>query len=158
MEADGDNPTSLARKSNGRIKQPQLFKFLEGTSKEPRVSTMQPLADHYKVPVQAFFDPLIADEVAAERFGLPKRRSTLARASASPIISDRQRRVLADLADLLPEDAERFEAEIHALADKMRRHRAFVLKQAGVSSVHATTPTAVDPASEASQGKAEHQA
>jgi hypothetical protein len=56
MERDGDNPNSLSAKLKGRIKQPQIYKFVTGTAKEPRRATLQPLAEHYDVPIEAFYD------------------------------------------------------------------------------------------------------
>lgn len=61
MRRSGDNPNSLAAKLNNRTKQPQIYKFLEGISKEPRRSTLQPVADYYKVNVEAFYSPKVAD-------------------------------------------------------------------------------------------------
>lgn len=150
MAEDGDNPHSLAKKLNNRVKQPQLWKFLEGMAKEPRVSSMQPLADHYKIPVQAFYDPRIADEVAAQRFGRSKQQPP-PRAVSAPIISDRERRVLMNLADLLPEDSERFEAEIEALAEKMRRHRTHVLQEVGLATNRAAEAPSRRPAAHATR-------
>lgn len=60
MERAGDNPNSLATKVRGKTKQPQIFKFLAGVSKEPRRSTLEPLADHYGIPVDAFYDKELA--------------------------------------------------------------------------------------------------
>lgn len=39
--------------------------------------------------------------------------------------------LLADLEDLLPEDRNRFVAEVHARAEQMRRHRDYLLGKAG---------------------------
>jgi hypothetical protein len=61
MARDGDNPHSLSVKLKGRIKQPQIYKFVTGTAKEPRRSTLAPLAEHYEIPVEAFYDPSTAD-------------------------------------------------------------------------------------------------
>lgn len=63
MELSGDNPNSLAGKLRQKTKQPQLFKFLSGISKEPRRSTLQPVADFYKINVEAFYDPAVAAQV-----------------------------------------------------------------------------------------------
>lgn len=60
MERDGDNPNSLSVKLKKRVTQPQLYKFLTGTSKEPRRSTLQPVAEHYDVPIDAFYDSAVA--------------------------------------------------------------------------------------------------
>lgn len=65
MERSGDNPNSLAAKLNQKTKQPQIYKFLEGIAKEPRRSTLQPVADHYGISVEAFYDPALATLVFA---------------------------------------------------------------------------------------------
>ncbi len=64
MARDGDNPHSLSVKLRGRIKQPQIYKFVTGAAKEPRRSTLQPLAEHYDVPIDAFYDATVAAGVA----------------------------------------------------------------------------------------------
>lgn len=60
MRRSGDNPNSLAMKLKNRTRQPQIYKFLEGIAKEPRRSTLDPVADFYKVKVEAFYSPVIA--------------------------------------------------------------------------------------------------
>lgn len=51
---------------------------------------------------------------------------------AVDLLDSAQTKVLQDLSDLLPEDAEQFRTAISDLADKMRRHRAVVLKREGL--------------------------
>lgn len=55
MKTAGDNTNSLSAKLNNKTTQPQIFKFLNDTTKEPKRSTLSPIADHYGVPVDAFF-------------------------------------------------------------------------------------------------------
>ncbi len=62
MRRTGDNPNSLAAKVKHQTKQPQIYKFLAGISREPKRSTLQPIADFYKVDVEAFYNPSKADE------------------------------------------------------------------------------------------------
>lgn len=64
MARNGENPNSLSAKLNNKVTQPQLHRFVRGTSKEPRRSTLQPVAEHYDVPLDAFYDPTIAEQVA----------------------------------------------------------------------------------------------
>jgi len=64
MTRDGDNPNSLSVKLKGRIKQPQIYKFITGAAREPRRSTLQPLAEHYDIPIEAFYDAAVAATVA----------------------------------------------------------------------------------------------
>jgi hypothetical protein len=67
MDDAGLNPNSLSAATRGRTKQPQIFRFVNGLSKEPKRSTLEPLADYFGVPVDAFFDPLEAQKVADMR-------------------------------------------------------------------------------------------
>lgn len=63
MKRDGDNPSTLSTKLNHKPQQPQIFKFLQNVSKEPRRSTLKPVADHYGISVDAFYDPDLADRI-----------------------------------------------------------------------------------------------
>lgn len=62
MDRAGDNPNSLSAKS--KVPQPTIFRFLNGTAKEPRLSTMMPIAKVYGVPVEAFFSETVLRQVA----------------------------------------------------------------------------------------------
>lgn len=75
MAIYGDNPNSLAMKLQAKgVKQPQIYKFHTGQTKEPRRSTLTPVADFYKVPIEAFFNEELAGELLAklESGWLPK--------------------------------------------------------------------------------------
>lgn len=75
MSTYGDNPNSLAVKlESQKVKQPQLHKFVTGKTVEPKRSTLKPVADFYKVPVDAFFNDELALELLAklEAGWLPK--------------------------------------------------------------------------------------
>lgn len=54
--------------------------------------------------------------------------------------------LLADLDDLLPEDIERFKAEIHERAEQMRRHRDYLLTKAGAKEIASAAKVAHIPA------------
>lgn len=60
MEKNGENPYSLSIKLKNAVKQPQIYRFVTGIAREPRRSTMQPIADHYGIPVEAFYDEQLA--------------------------------------------------------------------------------------------------
>lgn len=60
MSRAGDTANSLARKA--KVPQPTIYRFLSGTAAEPRVSTFEPIARHYGVPVEAF----LSDRARAE--------------------------------------------------------------------------------------------
>lgn len=53
LDQKGENPLSLSKKT--RVPQPTLFRLLSGDTKEPRRSTLLPIAKHYGFPVEAFF-------------------------------------------------------------------------------------------------------
>lgn len=52
MDLHGDNPNSLAQKS--KVPQSTIFRFISGTAKEPRLSTLEKLARTYAIPVEVF--------------------------------------------------------------------------------------------------------
>lgn len=56
MKRRGFNPTSLAAATRDRTKQPQIHRFLTGESKEPRRSTLAPVAEVLQIPVAALLD------------------------------------------------------------------------------------------------------
>lgn len=68
MERDGLNPNSLAKKTNGRTKQPQIFRFLSGEAKEPKRSTLEPVAEVFGIEVDALFDRRVAAQVFKRLF------------------------------------------------------------------------------------------
>lgn len=53
MEKHGENPFSLAAKTG--VSQPSIRRILLGLTKEPRHSTLQPIADFFGVDVNVFF-------------------------------------------------------------------------------------------------------
>lgn len=57
MDRRGENPHALAAAVKNATKQPQIHKFLAGIAKEPRRTTLQPVADYYGISVDAFYDP-----------------------------------------------------------------------------------------------------
>lgn len=69
MELRGYNPTSLAAAVRNATKQPQIHRFLSGEASEPRRTTLQPIADHFKVDVEAFYSPRKAGEEWAKVTG-----------------------------------------------------------------------------------------
>ncbi|MGE4370937.1 MAG: helix-turn-helix domain-containing protein [Burkholderiaceae bacterium] len=68
MDRAGDNPNSLSTKS--KVPQPTIFRFLNGTAKEPRLRTMTSIARVYGVPVEAFFsDTALKETMGRLRLG-----------------------------------------------------------------------------------------
>lgn len=72
MDRDELNSSSLARliKSAGVSEkpttQPQIHKFLGGKAVEPKRATLQPVADYFKIPIDAFYDGQTAERVMEE--------------------------------------------------------------------------------------------
>lgn len=64
MEKRGLNPNSLAKASGA--KQPQIHRFLTGVSREPRRSTLEPVAAYFGIPVEALFSEGAALDAATE--------------------------------------------------------------------------------------------
>lgn len=64
MTRAGDNPHSLATKLKRPPLQSQVHRFLAGTAKEPRRSTLHPVAVHYDIPLDALYDSVQATLVA----------------------------------------------------------------------------------------------
>lgn len=54
------NPTSLAKKVKFPKRQSNLAKYLDDPAMQPRINTMKPFADFFKINVQAFYDDRIA--------------------------------------------------------------------------------------------------
>ena len=83
MDAAGDNAHAVATSLKKQSLQSYIWKFVNGKAKEPKRSSLQPLADRYRVPVDAFYDPALAERIAVER-GLRVARSGQATPSAKP--------------------------------------------------------------------------
>lgn len=80
MDAAGDNAYAVATSLKKPALQSYIWKFLNGKAKEPRRASLQPLADRYRVPVDAFYDPSLAERIAVER-GLLVGRAASERSS-----------------------------------------------------------------------------
>lgn len=125
MERDKENSHSLAKKLGGKPSQPQIFKFLKGVAKEPRRATLEPLAAHYGIPVEAFYDQDIAEQ-AAVTLGLvgSAAREPGAAYAAKPAaemqLTTRQLQLLRDLDDMAPSRASKFYDAIHEAAEEAR--------------------------------------
>lgn len=69
MALRGHNATSLSKEMRGATSQPQIYRFLTGEAMEPRRSTLQPIADFYRVDIEALYDPQRATEEWARLTG-----------------------------------------------------------------------------------------
>lgn len=57
---------ALAEKLGGKVEQSQLNRFETGKTKEPRRSTLQPVADYFGIPVDLFYNQQALDLLAAQ--------------------------------------------------------------------------------------------
>ncbi len=64
MATANDNPNSLSQKT--KVPQPTIFRFISGEAREPRRSTLAPIAKHYGIPIEALFDAKEAAQIAAK--------------------------------------------------------------------------------------------
>lgn len=71
MKKHGTNPHALAQQLKLPSLQSQLQRFLDGKTKSPRWGTLAPVAKALGAPVEAFFRPEIANEVARAKGLLP---------------------------------------------------------------------------------------
>lgn len=155
MAQAGLNPNSLAARTRLRTKQPTIYRFLQGESKEPKRSTLVPVAEVFGVPVEAFFDPRVADEVAQERGLLgpaPEPGSEPLLSVVDPavgsgkvlqqaeeqiraILADEAvRQLLVDLADLPPARRSQILDMVHGYAEDARAaHEHLMQRKAGAS-------------------------
>ena len=146
------NPNSLSVKTRGRTKQPTIYRFVTGDSKEPKRSTLLPVAEVFGVPVEAFFDPKLADEVARERGLLedPAEGSSdvmlsivdpaegtgavlqQAEEQIRAILQDEAvRQLLADLADLPPARRSQILDMVHGYAEDARAAHEHLMQRKG---------------------------
>ena len=63
LDRDGLNTNSLSAAVKGASTQSQIHRFLHGVAKEPKRSTLAPIADFFGVPLDAFYYPELAAEV-----------------------------------------------------------------------------------------------
>lgn len=64
LKKHGFTPNSFVTALKGKVKQPTLHKFLRQGTRESRRSTLQPVADHFGIPLEAFYDEFQADKIA----------------------------------------------------------------------------------------------
>lgn len=57
---------ALAEKLGGKVEQSQLNRFETGKTKEPRRTTLQPVADYFGIPVDLFYNQPALDLVSKE--------------------------------------------------------------------------------------------
>lgn len=123
MSRSGHNPTSLSRALGNKVKQPQIYKFVEGITEEPKRSTLTPIADYYGISMEAFFDETLADALlraiadgsfvvqrhkAAPRTAARQVGAASGTSFAPPFAAVEQAlRLLADQIDLMGDAAQR---------------------------------------------------
>lgn len=67
IQRDGRSLTEVAKDMGGRNFQGTLWKFSKGEVKSPRHETVARIASYFKLPVEVFYNPLLAEKVASER-------------------------------------------------------------------------------------------
>lgn len=93
MQQAGDTGLGLAKKVGLPKLQPNISKFIRRVSLEPERKTLLPVAQHYGVPVDAFYDGELADQVAEAR-GLA---ATVAVAHVAPPVDTKLRNAISEL-------------------------------------------------------------
>lgn len=66
----------VAKKMRHRGFQPTLNKICNGLVTAPTHASAQRIATHFKIPLQAIYDPTVADQVFTERFGTRAAETT----------------------------------------------------------------------------------
>ena len=107
LDRDGDNSNSLAKKLKNATTQPQIHKFLSGKAKQPRHSTLEPVATHYGIPINALY----SEEEAERVMGLlqsgvnppDKKVQPVAQPSQVPFVPDQCAAIMSMLSTL-PDD------------------------------------------------------
>lgn len=88
MRLAKENPNSIANKLDKRTLQSQLQRFLDGYTKEPKRSTLLPVAEHYGISVEAFFDEELAEtllkQIETGEFVVKRHRATSSAPPATP--------------------------------------------------------------------------
>lgn len=116
------NPTSLSKATRNATKQPQIYRFLNGDVKEPRRSTMQPVADALGIPVDALLDPKEAAATALRIWGgtaAPEVPQIAAWSKTKQVAIADAIDQLADMLESLPDDVkpiaiDQFRTLVHA--------------------------------------------
>lgn len=84
MDHHGLNANSLSRKAEG-AKQSQIHKYLNNAIKEPKRTTLEPLALFFEIPLNAFYDPDLAQRLA-QQLGLARPPTTFDYSEAEVIV------------------------------------------------------------------------
>jgi hypothetical protein len=89
LDRNGENTNSLAKKLKGKPSQPQIYKFLIGMAKEPKRETLAPIAEHFRIPLNALYDPDEADKAKAAIEG--KWQPTASATKAQPAANSKEK-------------------------------------------------------------------
>lgn len=71
MDRSGQNANSLAMALRAKSLQGRIWSILHGEVRDPKRATLQPIADFFQVPIEAFYDSALADQVVARLDGKP---------------------------------------------------------------------------------------
>jgi len=126
LDRDGENSNSLAAKLKNATTQPQIHKYLSGKAKQPRHSTLEPIAKHYGIPIDALYSEDEADRVmsaflkapspmlvatgsASKQPIVPAVPAQVATNNVSPELTEQCKAVMAMLATLPDDPVVRFQ-------------------------------------------------
>lgn len=87
LEKRGLNANALADALRDRSLQSQIQRYLGGKTKNPRPDTLEPIAKFFGIGIEAFYQPLIAQEIAERLLLAP--RSHQAEEPTTPYGADR---------------------------------------------------------------------
>lgn len=84
MHREGTGPYPLSKKLGIPSLQGQIHRYSKGDVKQPAPSTVSPLAKHFGLPLEAFYDEKVATAIAKERgiTALPERAPKAAASEA----------------------------------------------------------------------------
>jgi hypothetical protein len=127
MDSAGLNPNSLSNATRGRTRQPQIHRFLTGEAKEPKRSTLLPVAEYFGIPVEALFSADEARKVAEAKGLVPAGTGVAQPMSLTNIKVAPQRVQWRNLMSLELPDEFRTEAPDDALAPRLRAGQGLTL-------------------------------
>jgi hypothetical protein len=119
IDAQGETPNSVVHLTRPPMQQSTLHRYLKSNTGETRRKSLAPLAAYFGVPIEAFYDPRVADQVAKEK-GLGDTATVVAARDNTHRGYEAQTpaAILARLADILRHVPSASRAPIGALLDR----------------------------------------
>lgn len=133
MDRDGLNSNSLAARLENATTQPQIHKFLAGKAREPRRSTLAPVARYFRIPLDALYDANLAD-LAAKQKQLPgaETKTNHPLINTEPAQLAITREATGKLSQMALDLALAFDEELHG---RVERSQAYIKMMAVVTSI-----------------------